>query len=197
MNPKAISYSATELCFLKENKTLTRTELHQQFNKKFNRHLSKVNIQAVCKRHRWLTGRNGRFEKGITPWCKGKKFPNKSLNAGNYKSGHIPANIRPAGHIRIAKDGYQMIKTEPGEKKYKPLHKLNWVKKYGPIKKGHVLRAKDGNKLNSDPENWEEISRHENLLLNKERYAQEHESLKPLVKQLCKLQAKIGQKNDS
>lgn len=57
----------------------------------------------------------------------------------------------------------QYIKTESG---YQRLSHFNWIKANGPIPSGAVIRLKDGDYLNCEPENLECITKAQNQLKN-------------------------------
>lgn len=89
-----------------------------------------------------------------------------------FPKGHIPGNANYDGHIRLSKDGYQEIRIRMG--KYRLLHLVNWEKINGRLPRGHCLWCLDGNKLNTDPSNWELITRAENMRRNTvHRYPEE------------------------
>lgn len=39
------------------------------------------------------------------------------------------------------------------------IHRWLWEQRHGPIPDGHALKSLDGNKLNTDPSNWELVPR--------------------------------------
>jgi hypothetical protein len=91
---------------------------------------------------------------------KGKKYW--------FKKGNIPHNTKPSDgaiSIRITKGRpYKVIRLSIG--KWVHLHRHLWEQKNGPIPPGHCLWAKDGDSLNTDPANWEAITRRENRIRN-------------------------------
>lgn len=87
------------------------------------------------------------------------------------KPGNEPQNTKHDGYtsIRIDSHGnpYMYIRVEKG--KFEALHRHNWEKVNGPIPEGMILRSKDGNSLNCDPENWKLVDRAEHLSENSGR----------------------------
>jgi hypothetical protein len=86
----------------------------------------------------------------------------KRPNSGQFKKGRLPHNTKYNGYERITKDGYIEIRLSKGNFKLK--HRYQWELVNGPIPKGYCLRCKDGNRLNTSPDNWYLISLGENAL---------------------------------
>jgi hypothetical protein len=114
------------------------------------------------------SGIGHRFKKGQSPVNKGKKMPveiYEKAKATMFKKGDIPVNHKPVGFERITKDGYVEIKTfEPNIFELK--HRVEWFKKYGSIDKKLILVCKGTDKTNCNPNNWELITRVENMKRN-------------------------------
>lgn len=69
-------WSAEELAWIEANKELPRRELHARFVEKFSRReISYDTLRSLCKRKRWMTGRDGQYAKGSIPANKGKPAP--------------------------------------------------------------------------------------------------------------------------
>jgi hypothetical protein len=196
MKGKKISYSATELTWVKDNCTLVGAELHKQFCVKFNRSdVSKINLNSLRKRNGWKTGRTGHFEKGHIPSPNsGTKGPNKT----SFKKGHVSANHRPVGSERIcSKDGFILVKvaeTNPytGHKtRFRFKHHIVWEAANGSIVPGTVIRFKDGNKLNCVLENLECFDRAENLQLNRLDVNNQPVEIRDPLKSIVRLEHKI------
>lgn len=124
---------------------------------------------------------DSRIKKGTVPPNKGKKQSEymsaeaiAKTVATRYKKGNIPGNT-------FAEDGVISIRTDRHKKRtngkpYKyirlklgvwyPLHQHNWNMKHGKPPKGHCLWCIDGNTLNCEPDNWELITRKENMRRN-------------------------------
>jgi len=147
-------------------------------NKKLSNHFGRT-ISSIRNRATKLNlvkeiENSGCFKKGLLPWNKGTKY-----NAGGnsirtqFKTGNIPINTKYDGAISIRQDSYNIaykfIRISKG--KWRLLHRYEWEKKYGVIAQGMILRCK-GDRLNTDPTNWELITRAENCRLNENRKAQ-------------------------
>jgi hypothetical protein len=74
---------------------------------------------------------------------------------------------RKIGEVRVHTYSgipYNVILTEEGDRLY---HRHLWEQERGPIPAGQVLRARDGNQLSTDLDNWELIGRRQNMTRNK------------------------------
>jgi hypothetical protein len=112
-----------------------------------------------------------RFKKGDTPPNKGVKMTEwmapemiERIKATQFKKGNSPHNTKFDGAERICKDGYIEIRVRKG--KYVHKHRHEWEKVNGTIPEGLILVCKTENKLNSHPDNWELITRVENMNRN-------------------------------
>lgn len=158
-------FTQAERMFLRRHQTLPRKQFYAAYVEKFGREISLDAFKALCDRLRLRTGRTGRFEKGIVPANKGKKMPYNANSARTqFKKGQLPLNTKHVGHERTDKDGYVWIsvdQTNPHtgfERRYVMKHRWLWEQKNGPIRAGIILKCK-GDKSNTDPSNWELISR--------------------------------------
>lgn len=207
---KAIHYSKPELAWIKANCTLPRKEAHQRFCEKFGRaDVTLAHYNALCRRKGWLTGRTGRISKGATPWNAGKKWPpGKGGNHPNarktqFKKGQKPHNTHYLGHERVSKEGYVEVSVDEVNphtgyaRRYVLKHRHLWEKKNGKLPKGMCLKSKDGNRQNTDPDNWEPIPRSMLPFLNGGKggsynYDAVPEELKPTVMALAKVKHAKG-----
>lgn len=166
-----ITWLPEELAWIEARKDWPRADLHRAFCAYWRRDdVSKAALVALCKRKRWLTGRTGGFEKGHdrSP-NKGKPLPPEvraKLAATMFKKGDRPKSWRGAGHEAIDKDdGYVWMivdETNPhtgAATRRVHKHRWLWEKANGPVPAGHALKCLDGNKLNTDPSNWEPVPR--------------------------------------
>ena len=183
-------YTEEQLSFLSKNKLLPRKELTNIFNKKFNTNNNFKQIQGVCKRHDFMTGRTGKFKKGNISFNTGTKGVMKQ-NKTSFKKGSIPHNYKEIGSERIcSKDGYIYIKTVES-KKWVLKHRFIWEKHNGKIPKGKIIQFKDGNKENLSIANLECISRQENLYLNSNGFKNIPYTHKETFRLLAKVEVKI------
>lgn len=170
MRGRAVGYSADELAWLEENRAWRRRDLHRIFVILFGRHdVTLEQIKTLCCRKGWKTGRTGCFAKGSVPANKGRMMPfNANSARTQFKKGQRPHTYKGPGHEYLSKDGYVYVIVEDGvrypscpNRRTRPVmkHKLLWERKNGSIPKGHCLKAIDGDRQNTDPDNWVAIPR--------------------------------------
>lgn len=165
MKGRQIKYSATELAWIKACSDMHRGEMHALFVAIFNRpELSLINLNSLCRRKGWMTGRTGCFAKGEVPHNKGKPMPyHPNRAATQFKKGNLPHNINYLGHERVSKDGYIEISVDEVnpytgyERRYALKHRHLWILANGPVPDGHCLKCLDGDRTNTDPANWDAI----------------------------------------
>lgn len=197
---RRVKYSETEIRWLRENCTLPIADYHRQFVELFDRgDVTAAKLHGLRKREGWKTGRTGHFEKGAAPANKGKKMPyHPNSAATRFKKGQVPHTYRGPGHERIdAKDGYAVMivdETNPWTGgRTRPVHKHRylWEQANGPVPEGYALKCLDGDKLNTDPSNWEAIPRALLPRLNG-RFGRGYETapaeLKPVIMTVAKLE---------
>lgn len=108
--------------------------------------------------------RRYQFEKGHTPFNKGKKLEEfmspesiKRSKAHRFKPGNKPYNTGRDGEVRWRPNcGYYYIRIKEGH--WMEYHRYLWEQKNGPIQKGYNIFFKDGNRHNCTIENLECIS---------------------------------------
>lgn len=143
-------------------------------------------------------GKEFRFKKGNTAFNKGKKqneyMDTKSIEKTKktwFKEGIIPANSKHDGAITLRKNKNtgQAYFIRVGPSNWISLSRKIWEDKNGSIPKGGMIRMKDGDPLNCEPENLELITKKENMLKNSiTMYPPE---LIPIVKMNVKLKKQI------
>lgn len=168
MKGKWIPYSPEELAWIEANASLPRSEAWSQFCRSFQRSdVSLVNFTSLCKRKKWHTGRTGRFEKGhqvVNGLAKGQHFAGceKSWFARGVRHGKAAELYQPIGTERLGRSGYLERKINddmPLQRRWRAVHLIRWEEIYGPVPADHCLKALDGNRLNTEPSNWELIPR--------------------------------------
>lgn len=206
MKGRRLNYSADELSWIKARCRDDRKATHAAFCDHFGRtDVSLVNLNSLCKRNGWLTGRTGRFDPGQVPPNKGKKMPfNPNSAKTQFKKGQVPHTHRGAGHERVdKKTGYVvMIVDEPNPwtgAATRPVQKHRWLweREHGPLHDEMVLKCLDGDKINTDPANWEPIPRAMLPRLNGRfgrGYDQAPAEVKPVLMATAKLEHVARQK---
>ena len=166
MKARPIEYSAAELTWLEENRTLPIADYARAFSRRFGRDVSQQNLHGLRKRKGWRTGRTGRFERGGESWNKGK--PNlvakndPRVQATQFKRGALPHNYVPIGTERVHQSGYLQRKINddlPLQARWRFIHLIRWEEINGPIPAGHALKCLDGDRTNTEPANWELVPR--------------------------------------
>jgi hypothetical protein len=107
------------------------------------------------------------FPKGGRPANKGRTYP-KGWAPGRmadtqFTAGQGGWNHKPVGFERVAGQ-YTFTKVSdvrnvPWTVNWKLTHVLNWEALHGPVPDGQCLKSRDGNRLNTDPTNWQLIPR--------------------------------------
>lgn len=187
-------YTLKEIDYLREI-TLGRSnkEITQMFNEKFNINQSEKAISAIRKKHKISTGLDGRFEKGQSPWNKGKKGISLGGIETQFKKGDQPRNWVPLGSERVTKDGYIQIKIQEGkfQHNWKGKHILIWEEHNGAFPPKHAIIFGDGNKRNFELNNLILVSRRELLTLNKNNLIQKDTELTKVAVNIAKLQIQV------
>jgi hypothetical protein len=203
MKGRSIPYSAAELAWIRGRKTDPRDQTLADFSRKFGRtDVSLQNLNSLCKRKGWFTGRTGTFAPGQAPLNKGKKMPFNANSAATRfqpgsRSGRADALYKAIGTERLTKDGYRQRKMHDGlpmQSRWQLVQRVEWEAANGPIPKGHALKCLDGNRLNTDPSNWDAVPRGVLARLNEGRHRKRiafdaaAPELKPTVMLVAKLQ---------
>lgn len=209
MKGQRIAYSADEMAWLAANHLMVISDYHAAFVAAFCRtDVTPANLHSLRKRKGWKTGRTGCFPKGNEPFNKGKPHPARGRSARTqFKKGNVSHTYRGPGHERIdSKDGYVILIVDEVNPwtgaKTRPVHKhvYLWEQINGPVPEGHCLKCLDGNKLNTDPSNWEAIPRGLLPRLNGGKatrvmaYDNAPAELKPAILTIAKIEHAIKQK---
>jgi hypothetical protein len=199
---KSLIFTADQVAWLHANANLSRAEVEGAFRAAFpGSTITRSQITSWRKNHKVRTGRTGRFEKGQTPPNKGRKgYSPPGCEKGWFRKGNIPHTHRGVGHESVdRKDGYVWIivgETNPhtGAATHRVMkHRWLWEKAHGPVPDGHRLKCLHGNKLNTDPSNWEAIPAGLAPRLNGRfgrGYDQAPAELKPTIMAIAKLEHK-------
>jgi hypothetical protein len=138
----------------------TVQEVARLVNARFDIGITPGQISSYKKRNKLRSGVDTRFKKGQPSYNKGKK-PSEYMSPESYEKikknwfpkGHKPHNSKkPIGtlSLRLQGNGSKRVWYEKlGENKWKPKHRLEWERAYGPVPKGCVICFVDGN-----TENW-------------------------------------------
>ncbi len=171
MRGAPIAYSAVEMAWLEANRLLPIADYTLAFCEEFGRAVSAANLHALRKRKGWRTGRTGRFNKGQEPPNKGKPCPpgrgGRHPNAQRTqfrkgdRTGRAAEIYQPIGSERT-RDGYLVRKIHDGlpmQSRWRAVHLIRWEEVNGPLPAAHCLKNLDGDRMNTDPSNWELVPR--------------------------------------
>lgn len=163
-----IPYTAEELAWIEARKADPRPATHAAFCQRFGRNdVSLQNLNALCKRNGWLTGRTGQFNPGDAPANKGKRMPFNANSAATRfqkgsRTGRANALYKPIGTERITEDGYRERKMHDGlpmGSRWQLVQRIEWEAVNGPIPDGYALKCLNGDRLDCSPANWEAVPR--------------------------------------
>lgn len=131
--------------FIRDNyQQLSNTEIADIIGRKPDGIKSKMKQLSLSRTKEELAALNARL--CSSTWIKPGNEP-KNTKYDGYTSTRIDSHGHP----------YQYIRVEKG--KFEQLHRHNWEKVNGPIPEGMILRSKDGDSSNCEPENWELVGR--------------------------------------
>ncbi|HIF9347059.1 TPA: HNH endonuclease signature motif containing protein [Photobacterium damselae] len=164
-NGKLRVYTSEQKNFLVDGyKKWDVKELTSRFNDHFNESKRAPQIRSFLKNHKIKSGRTGRFTVGTPSCLKGTKGVLKA-NKSSFKPGAIPHNHLPIGAEIEKSIGYIYVKV--GKKKWVAKQRIIYEQHYGPIPDGNLVRFKDGNRRNFDPNNLFLVDLAENAKLTK------------------------------
>jgi len=138
---------------------------------------------------------SGQFEKGFTPWNKGLKGVN-GTSENRFKKGNVPLHKKDIGDTRISHDGYTYVKVaEFGTKhqQWQLKHRVVYAQHHGEIPHQTIIRFYDNDMSNMAIDNLFAVTRAENVILNRLKFANEPVELKPTILAMVRmcLKAKI------
>lgn len=141
-------------------------EMSERLNKEFGTSYKPDQIKGFYGNHHLSSGLAGHFEKGHTPYNKGKKG---QCAAGCektwFKKGGTPGNHREVGEERVTIYGYLEVKVaEPNV--WRAKHHVIWEQHHGPIPEKHVVIFRDRDKTNLSIDNLVLVHRAANAIMN-------------------------------
>lgn len=142
-------------------------EIVDEFNRRFPEPITISQVKGCIGRYKLNTGRTGRFEKGNTPWSKGRGMTEEQrrlMKPTMFKKNHRPHNTLPVGTEKKLADGYWWRKLydtpkAPQYVNWKQIHRIVWEEHNGPIPEGYYVIFKDGNRDNLDISNLACVSK--------------------------------------
>ena len=158
------TYSMEQEEFLKVNAPLmSRRELTERFNKKFNVNKSVLAIKSYCNNRNYNSSSDGRFQDGNVSWQTGLKgeeykahFTEKTFQQSIKNM--LEANKTKKVGDEIIIDGVPWIVTSleygtPYWDRRTPKRRVVWEQLHGEIPKDHCIINLDGNPMNCEPSN--------------------------------------------
>lgn len=191
--PAPTLHKPEHLEFLRKNYPLmSQKKLTEALNKEFGLERTPGQVLGVLKNYKITSGRDGRFEGADDPrrCTTGATGP----NAGTFKKGQVPINLKPLGHERVDKNGFLLVKIPEknpytgAATRYQFKHIYLWEQAHGKVPSGHAVAFRDGDKANCVLENLMLITRAELLQLNKHGYSSAPSDIKPVLLTLAKLE---------
>ena len=155
-------FTAEQEEWLVAHNHMSASEMSKGINDEFSLSTSPDEIKGWRARTKNPRPTPSRFQKGHTPFSKGKKWdeymsPESQARSRmtTFKKGHTPHNTQPLGSISIMV-GYWVMKvshTGNQHQKWKFLHRLLWEKEKGPIPKGMNVVFRNGDRNDIRMEN--------------------------------------------
>lgn len=170
-------------------------EITKLMNDTFGLNIKESQIKSYNANNKLNSGLTGRFEKGRTPFNKGKRgYTTPGSEKGWFKEGHIPENHKPVGSERLTKDGYTMVKVaEP--RKWKLKQHVIYESHFGKIPKGYKIVFADTNTSNFNIENLLLVKDGELLIMNNHKLIAPKRELTKAGHSIAKLKMKIAERN--
>jgi hypothetical protein len=192
-------YTEDQICFLEAGYPIMSVgKLTKVFNKYFGTSKTVAAIKTAMTRRGIKSGRTGRFARGGKPWNTGTRGVVKP-NAGCFKPGSVPPNIKSVGHERIGRDGYVLVKVEGKDPlrgyngHYRHKHVVVWEEHNGEVPDGFVICFIDGDRRNFEIDNLELVSRGELAVRNMLKMSSKPSELRAPLATLAKLIIKKGE----
>jgi len=186
-------FSKEEVKFIHQKYgAMSRKELTNTINEKFNREITISQLVAFVKNHKINSGRTGHFKKGGKSWnanTAGKGVV--KANSGSFKKGSIPVNRRPVGSERTNVYGYVEVKiSECGM--WESKQRVIWEEHNGSIPKGHNICFRDNDNLNFDPGNLFIVDNSEHMYLVHGDFSSAEPEVKDTLVLLARVNSKIN-----
>lgn len=148
-------FTAEQEEWLVTHNHMSASEMSKGINDEFSLSTSPDEIKGWRARTKNPRPTPSRFQKGHTPFSKGKKWdeymsPESQARSRmtTFKKGDTPHNTQPLGSISIMVGYWVMKVTNVGNQhqKWKFLHRLLWEKEKGPIPKGMNVVFRNGDR---------------------------------------------------
>ena len=195
-------WSEEEKEYLKQIvKNTTIRDIRKLMIEKFNYEYTHQQIAGAMKRYNFKNGINPMFEKGFTPWNKGKNMNVEAWNKG--KKGFIPWNKglktgsshkrNEVGAEYIDSRGYTHIKVE-NPSTWKLKHHFVYEKHYGSVEKGYCVIFADKDKTNFNIDNLIKVKTGDLMIMNMNGLTYEDAELTKVGVNVAKLISQTNKK---
>lgn len=190
-----IRYTNEQLDFLRTNqKKLTRRQLSELFNDRFNTDRSERAIADVCKRRKWYNDNLPGQINGVS-WAKG-------LSGDEYRSHFTEESFRSLNKIKktigdeVVFNGFPYVfVSDDTSLKYRdrmiPKSRFVWERAYGSVLKGHVILHLDRNRMNCDLNNLISVPVSYMFEMNKNGWYKENADITLTAIKLCELNSQL------
>ena len=188
-----IRYTNEQLEFLETNQQkLTRRQLAELFNDKFNTNQSEQAIKDACNRRKWHTDNKPGQINGVS-WAKG-------LKGDEYRSHFTEDSFRRLNKIKktigdeVVFNGFPYVfVSDDANLKYRkriyPKSKFVWEQAYGSVPKRHVILHLDRNRMNCDLNNLICVPVSHMFEMNKNGWYGENAEITLTALKLCELKS--------
>ena len=155
-------FTAEQEEWLVAHNHMSASEMSKGINDEFSLSTSPDEIKGWRARTKNPRPTPSKFQKGHTPFSKGKKWdeymsPESQARSRmtTFRKGDVPHNVQPLGSISIMSGYWVMKVTNVGNQhqKWKFLHRLLWEKENGPIPKGMNVVFRNGDRSDIRMEN--------------------------------------------
>lgn len=136
-------FTDEHIAYIRElaDQNLPRRDIWKKFNEHFGLSVEQKAFYALMSRYKIHNGLDGRFEKGKTPWNKGKHIQSVGrMKETQFKKGSIPPNIRPIGYESNRKGD---IYIKVGKAEWKLKRRYMYEQYHGSIPEGYNIVFKN------------------------------------------------------
>jgi hypothetical protein len=216
MKKRRAIFGADEFAFLKKNRRMRRSQLHELFVKQFSRpDVTLSGLEYLMKKKGWrseafgsirysedelrfLAENSQMYRKDLLPLFV-EKFNRSDMTIDRLNCICKYHRIKTGRHRSVKEIGAEFNssagiyvrvgeRSHLGRQNYILKHKLLWQQKNGPVPKGCALKCLDSNKLNTDPSNWACVPNGVLSRLGKRKFESAPLALRPAIMAVARLE---------